>query len=105
MSDSITLVAEGGETITVKPEFKNLSKVVKDAVECAKENVPIPFRNISSSTIRKIIDWTEHYEYNPPKVEEEDDKPVYPKSYVNKDKIIISDWDQKFLDEVGKCFL
>lgn len=88
----ITLVASDGNKFEVKANFKNLSEMVRDWINTFGENTPVPVNRISGATILKMIEWTEHYNYEPPNLDNVD-KELWPNN--------IPVWDKKFLDDVS----
>lgn len=90
MSNSIKLVSNVGEVFEVNQEFAKLSHYVNSAMKRAGHGAPVFLNNISSITIRKIIEWASHYNFDPPKFDEDEEKPV-----------VLTQWDIEFLRAVS----
>jgi len=63
--DTITLVSKENEMVPVAVKAISLCKTIADMLEGStdlNENIPVPI--VPTSTLKKIVSWCEHYQYD-----------------------------------------
>lgn len=65
MSDVVTLVSNDDQTFTVDLSVANLSVTLKNLIEDAGVDVPIPLPNVKGATLRKVIEFCKLQQENP----------------------------------------
>lgn len=62
---TVCLISSEGEAFHVHEEVVMLSEVVKRVLEGERKNEPIPFLNVKSATLTKILEFCHHYRQDP----------------------------------------
>lgn len=90
MSDKIIkLKSSDGQIFEATLKSATMSHTIKDMLEaCLDETTEIPLPNVTSATLKRVVEWTEHWKDSPqPTCEEIKDKLA--------EKIDM--WDENFL--------
>ena len=64
-STTVCLISSEGVAFHVHEEVVMLSEVVKRVLEGERKNEPIPFLNVKSATLTKILEFCRHYRQDP----------------------------------------
>jgi len=63
MSEEITLVTKDGEHVKTKPEFANLSGLIKNVLDDSGPNEEIPLDIVTKPMLEKILEYAIHHEF------------------------------------------
>ena len=87
----ITLVSSDGEKIEISRKAAKRSVVVKETIQDYPDHAEVPLKIVKSNTLKKIIEYLNHYENEEPK---EIKKPLPSPNF----KECVEEWDYKYID-------
>lgn len=89
----IKIKSADGEIFVVNRDMAKVSNLLnnmvclcEDSMEDSKDDI-IPLKDVNGQILKKIIEWANHYEFNPP-------------VYDPETKQEIAEWDSEFLKQV-----
>ena len=60
----IRIITRDGKLVACKPEFMNMSGLIRDALAMDPEQLEVAIPNIEATQLNLIIDYCEHFDYN-----------------------------------------
>lgn len=72
--DVVVLQSQDGQDFKVEVKVARLSDTIKNLIEDAGIEMPIPLPNVTAKTLTKVVEFCKHYIENPPAAKEEEEK-------------------------------